>query len=52
MLEAETRQSEEPDQHSTYTNFIQKYGIEFKSVPPHLRQRVAYLIDLKVENEV
>jgi hypothetical protein len=51
MMQAETRQSDR-DFEQSQDMFIKKYGIEFQNVPPHLRQRVAYLIDLKVEREV
>ena len=41
-----------PLYHDTPDAFIQKYGQEFSQVPPYMRQRVAYLIDQKVERQV
>lgn len=47
-----TRQSEGLPYHDRPDAFIQKYGEEFAAVPPYMRERVAYLIDQKVEIQV
>ena len=47
-----TRQMDTPLYHDSPDAFIAKYGEEFSQVPPYMRQRVAYLIDQKVEMQV